>query len=109
MGRFTSIDPHAEKYYSISPYAYCYNNPLKYIDPNGKDGILGILRTLCNIAKDIKNEAIEARLTVGLQAGGTAKIVSSNVGAEANLISTDVAGYSNGELFYLGKSGEAKG
>lgn len=108
VGRFTSIDPHAEKYYSISPYAYCYNNPLKYIDPNGNDGILGILRTLYNIAKDIKNEAIEARVTVGLQAGGTAKIVSSNVGAEANLISTDVAGYSNGELFYPGKIGEVK-
>ncbi|WP_296946527.1 RHS repeat-associated core domain-containing protein [uncultured Dysgonomonas sp.] len=44
VGRFTSIDPHAEKYYSISPYAYCYNNPLKYIDPNGNDGILGILK-----------------------------------------------------------------
>lgn len=33
--RFTSIDPMAEKYYSISPYVYCANNPLKYTDPNG--------------------------------------------------------------------------
>ena len=32
-----SIDPHCEKYYSISPYAYCMNNPVKYIDPDGKD------------------------------------------------------------------------
>ncbi|GAB6121780.1 RHS repeat domain-containing protein [Dysgonomonas termitidis] len=39
LGRFTSVDPHAEKYYSISPYVYCNNNPLKYIDPDGKDGI----------------------------------------------------------------------
>jgi len=30
------IDPHAEKYYSISPYAYALNNPVKYIDPDGK-------------------------------------------------------------------------
>jgi uncharacterized protein YdcH (DUF465 family) len=29
------MDPAAEIYYSISPYAYCYNNPLKYIDPTG--------------------------------------------------------------------------
>ena len=35
-----SIDPHCEKYYSISPYAYCMNNPVKYIDPNGKDAVL---------------------------------------------------------------------
>lgn len=25
----------AEKYYSISPYVYCANNPLKFIDPTG--------------------------------------------------------------------------
>ena len=35
IGRFTSVDPMAEKYYSISPYAYVANNPLKYIDPTG--------------------------------------------------------------------------
>ena len=30
------MDPLAEKYYNISPYAYVANNPLKYIDPDGK-------------------------------------------------------------------------
>lgn len=35
-----SIDPHCEKYYSISPYVYCMNNPVKYIDPNGEDAVL---------------------------------------------------------------------
>ena len=33
--KFTTMDRFAEKYYSISPYAYCANNPLKYIDPTG--------------------------------------------------------------------------
>ena len=36
IGRFTSVDPLAEKYYSISPYAYCAGNPVRYIDPTGK-------------------------------------------------------------------------
>ena len=36
MQRFTGVDPLAEKYYSISPYAYCAGNPVRYIDPNGK-------------------------------------------------------------------------
>ena len=30
------MDPLAEKYYTISPYAYCAGNPVKYIDPTGK-------------------------------------------------------------------------
>lgn len=36
IGRFTTMDPMAEKYYSVSPYAYCGNNPVNAIDPNGK-------------------------------------------------------------------------
>ena len=36
IARWSSMDPLAEKYYSISPYAYCANNPVKYIDPDGR-------------------------------------------------------------------------
>jgi len=32
-----SIDPNCEKYYWISPYAYCLNNPVRYVDPDGRD------------------------------------------------------------------------
>ncbi len=35
--RFTTLDPLAEKYYSISPYAYCGDNPIMRIDPDGMD------------------------------------------------------------------------
>lgn len=34
--RFLTVDPLAEKYYSWSPYVYVMNNPLKYIDPDGR-------------------------------------------------------------------------
>ena len=32
-----SVDPLSDKYPSISPYAYCANNPVRYIDPDGRD------------------------------------------------------------------------
>ena len=39
MGKWFTIDPLAEKYYSISPYTYCTNNPINYFGPDGKRGI----------------------------------------------------------------------
>lgn len=36
LGKWFNIDPLSEKYYSLSPYIYCANNPIKYIDPNGE-------------------------------------------------------------------------
>lgn len=35
LGRWHAVDPMAEKYYGVSPYNYCLNNPFKLIDPNG--------------------------------------------------------------------------
>ena len=32
-----SVDPLADKYPGISPYAYCAWNPMRYVDPDGRD------------------------------------------------------------------------
>ena len=34
--RTTTIDPLAEKYYHLSPYSWCGNNPINIIDPDGR-------------------------------------------------------------------------
>ncbi len=36
LARWDRIDPLCEKYYSISPYAYCGNDPVNRIDPDGR-------------------------------------------------------------------------
>ena len=37
MTMWLSVDPMADKYPSISPYAYCAWNPIKLVDPDGRD------------------------------------------------------------------------
>ena len=35
--RTPTLDPLCEKYYDISPYAWCGNNPVNVVDPNGEE------------------------------------------------------------------------
>lgn len=39
LRRWLTPDPLSEKYYGISPYAYCAGNPVNFIDVNGRDSI----------------------------------------------------------------------
>ena len=37
LARWDRIDPLAEKYYNVSPYVYCINSPVNYVDLDGMD------------------------------------------------------------------------
>ena len=47
---FLSVDPLAEKYPSISPYAYVANNPIFYVDPDGQENIPALIWAAKNMA-----------------------------------------------------------
>ena len=41
-GLFLSVDPMADKYPNLSSYAYCAWNPVKLVDPDGKDCVFSV-------------------------------------------------------------------
>lgn len=66
--RWTSPDPLAAKYSGISPYSYVTNNPIKRIDPDGRDVIFDITR---NKKGDITGVSI--RSTVYITGAGASE------------------------------------
>jgi len=59
IGRWMNVDPLAEKYPSISPYVYVLNNPLRYIDPDGRE-----IKDPDDIVKNYKNHLTTDRNTL---------------------------------------------
>ena len=37
LGRWHQVDSRLEDYYHVSPYVYCLNDPLSYVDPDGRE------------------------------------------------------------------------
>lgn len=50
LGRWLSLDPLMEKYPALSPYNFCANNPIIFIDVDGKDFILSTNYTYDGVA-----------------------------------------------------------
>ena len=40
IGRWFNMDKLAEKYFSLSPFSYCANNPILFVDPDGNDIVI---------------------------------------------------------------------
>ena len=42
LSLWLSVDPMADKYPSLSPYNYCAWNPMKLVDPDGAEILIGL-------------------------------------------------------------------
>ena len=67
IARWTAADPMAEKYFGISPYAYCLNNPVNIIDPDGK------VVWFIPLIKGVVGAAVDAgaQVTISMSSGKT--------------------------------------
>ena len=57
LARWDRVDPLCEKYYGVSPYAYCHNNPVRYIDPDGRD--VYTINEKGKIIKESENDKVD--------------------------------------------------
>lgn len=84
ISRWWSPDPHADSYYSVSPYTFSINNPVNFVDPDGQDFIavieqdkkgnytITIRTTVHTYGKDSNGDKAKA-LTAGFKALGMEK------------------------------------
>ena len=80
------VDPLFEKYPYVSPYCYTFGNPLKFIDPDGRDGIIVIQENQIIISANVylygagatKDVATQMQKDIDSRWGGVFKAKSSN-------------------------------
>ena len=58
IGRWHVMDPLCEKYYDVSPYAYCAGDPMNAIDPDGKSIWTKMLKTTMKIGSRVASNGL---------------------------------------------------
>ena len=88
LGRWFNVDPRLE---FVSPYGYCANNPVLYIDPNGEDIVLTISK---DVTVTVATRLIDLKITVPDWTGAR-KLFTKSItlqGDEILLAALDIVG-----------------
>lgn len=91
-GRFLTIDPKASKYPNWSPYVYAFNNPLMFVDPDGKENKYALSWAQNNMA----NKNIPFGIWYGSTQGGWR--------FQSNVVPTQTVCYESCFMAYMNSS-----
>ena len=85
-----SPDPKSEKYYSVSPYAYCANDTLDLVDPEGEVPHVVIGDSSSAVSKSIRKEVASEFRDAGKKISGpsTKKALNKEVSNRINTLSS---------------------
>jgi RHS repeat-associated protein len=99
---FISRDPMFEKYPSISPYTYCANNPMKFVDPTGRD-IYQVDENGNAVGKPIKNSKFDQFQVVSVDKDGNKTVISSSEKYKSGTVVNRATNISTGKKDENGK------
>ncbi len=91
-GAFNSIDPLCEKYYYVSPYAYCAANPISRIDTNGHKWVDANGNVMWSNGKWNMNASRDAmRLGVAMRSSPTGLAVFNQIANSPTLVKIEIS------------------
>ncbi|GEM_PF-5324546 len=80
LARWTAQDPLSEKYYQISPYAYCAGNPINLIDVNGEMSINFDTDLYNTAGKKIGTDGVDNQLKIVIKDKKEARHIAKTKG-----------------------------